>query len=107
MVFISYSGGTQVFGYHDINKTILAEERKYLIILNVCNFLSYFPVISSIIGVARLVLGGSQYFGNSKERKQFGAALISRGVIETFFCGFLLLIPDLIFTIIRAFGKCT
>lgn len=121
------NAGTIFFGYHPFNYE-KEDQRKIALLINVINFFSYIPVVSTIIGIARLVFASIVIYEERKklaakqelkkrgfidqaeidninqdkrELRQFAAAMITRGVVETCSLGFVFIIVDIVFSIIR------
>jgi hypothetical protein len=92
---------TDIFGYHSVNDGIDANERKGIKVLNKMNKLSYIPIVCSIIGCARIDLATRMIGSQNPNTRKLGYAELSRGTFELTSCGFLLAIPDLVFTMNR------
>jgi hypothetical protein len=89
-------------GYHTISKFDKADKIP-IVMANISNFLSYLPVIGTIIGIVRISLFAAIYLNSDLDstQKMLAFAHIIRGAIEVTSFGSILIIPDLIFTIGR------
>jgi hypothetical protein len=67
----------------------------------------YIPVVGTVVGIARIAIFTSLIFTDNKDGKYTKIYLsqIARGVFETASLGFLLIAPDIIFTIGRGINQ--
>jgi hypothetical protein len=106
-VFLQQSYNSLGFHFSDAtiptNGQSTTDEKGRATLYNILTVTGYVPVIGTIIGIARIVLGSTtKNMQPSDKIRQYSNAQICRGAIETLSLGFLFIIPDLIATIARA-----
>src|ERR1700733_13909138 len=75
------------------------EEKKSLIrINNVANFIGYFPIIGTIVGLARMIFCAYRMFTTDDDEKELYKVQIARGAVELLSFGIIFLAADLIVT---------
>lgn len=104
----SGSEWTMVFGWTSLDDGDCKEEYSYIVYNNLANIAAY--ALSPVIGLIRIIVNAFFLYRNEdvagkewiSEEKGYLKTQIARGVFELLGGGYLLWIPDLIFTIGRA-----
>ena len=72
-----------------------------IIVHNVANVIGYFPVIGTIVGLARIIFALYQIVSSETlddEQKEYFRAEIYRGAVEFLSLGIMFIVPDIIVT---------